>query len=300
MGLFRTTTEDVRKWAQARKIKKVVKASRDKDWRVRKAVAEAIGELGQAVDTLLSLLWDTRVDVRSAAVEALRKLGDKRALETLLRALSNKNDVVRQRAAEGLGKLGDQCAVEPLLGAMGDKELYVRLAAVGALGRLGDKRALESLLKALRDETGLVRKMAAEALASLGESRWTTLIRGEDSDFAGLASSGDRRVTGPLGDVVKTVRRGWAREETCVACGAVHCLCWPRSEAPGGLTLLTYVCPNTRLLVFFEGTSKLISVDSCQDYVELKPLEKQPRTGYLELYSEAAAKNIRGSGQENR
>jgi hypothetical protein len=289
MGLFKTKTEDVWKWAQAGKTEKFVKASRDEDWHVRKAVAEAIGELGQGVDTLCSLLWDGNRDVRSAAIEALRRLGDKRGLETLVKALNNENDVVRQRAAESLGKLGDRSAVEPLIRAMGDTELYVRLAAVWAVGKLGDQRALESLIKALRDANGLMRKTAAEALAGLGESKWKTLIKGEDSDFAGLAKSGDRRVMGPRGCVIKPVLAVWATEETCVACGAVHRLCWPKSEAPSGLTILSYVCPSTRLLVGFDKESKLILVDLCQDYVELKALEKQSRTEFIDFYSEGAA-----------
>ena len=84
---------------------------------------------------------------------------------------------------------------------------------------------------------------------------------------------------------------GWQTRETCVACGKAHSLCCLSSERPSSLTFWSYICPNTKLLVGFAAESKLISVNSHdKDFVELKPLEKQQKTDYVDFYSAEADK----------
>jgi HEAT repeat protein len=81
---------------------------------------------------------------RSAAAEALAKLGDPRAVEPLIRALGDIDSDVRGSAARALAKLGDPRAVEPLVRALGDPillqqrawNIVERLAAFNALAQL--------------------------------------------------------------------------------------------------------------------------------------------------------------------
>jgi HEAT repeat protein len=54
------------------------------------------------------------------------------------------------RAAVGaLQRFGDARAVEPLIGVLGDENEYVRAAAVGALQAFGDARAVQAHLTRL-------------------------------------------------------------------------------------------------------------------------------------------------------
>ena len=77
----------------------------------------------------------------------------------------------------------------------------------------------------------------------------------------------------------------WKKNETCVACGKMHTLCWAESEAPSGLWLLAYVCPNTTLLVLFDGNSQLAPTGSYErHFVELRKMEKIPRNEFKDRY----------------
>ena len=104
-----------------------------------------------AVEPLVATVAGTG-DVRRAAVEALGRLGDVRAVSRWWQPC-----VIATRrcggagAVEALGRLGDVRAVEPLLAALRDNDRDVRRAAAKALGRLGDVRAVEPLVALLSD-----------------------------------------------------------------------------------------------------------------------------------------------------
>jgi len=69
--------------------------------------------------------------VRRAAAGALGELGDQRTVNPLVKALGDCDVIVRSIAAEALGKLGDARAVEPLIKALGDRDVTVSSAAAG-------------------------------------------------------------------------------------------------------------------------------------------------------------------------
>ncbi len=139
------------------------------------------------IDKLIENLKDENVDVRSAAVAALEKIGDTRAVEQLIEVIDYGNherhehvtDVgydmtggppteeflrmlymfdwdVSIAAAEALGKIGDADAVEPLInmletGASNRYEDRSGYPVTIALGRIGDSRAINPLVKELSD-----------------------------------------------------------------------------------------------------------------------------------------------------
>ena len=124
---------------------------------------------------------DGNEEIRNIAIDALGKIGDKRAVEPLIKTFKdyfihrteigdtqwiNGNWV--SYAAEALGKIGDKRAVAPLIKALEYRIHHHRNIAAEALGNLGDKRAVEPLIKALKDEDEDVRESAAYALNQLG------------------------------------------------------------------------------------------------------------------------------------
>jgi hypothetical protein len=77
---------------------------------------------------------------------------------------------VRYAAVEALGKIGDSRAVEPLIAALKDWDQDVRYAAVEALGKIGDSRAVGPFIAALNDKDWDMRKSAANGLICIYKS----------------------------------------------------------------------------------------------------------------------------------
>lgn len=172
-----------------------------KDWKIRLAAANALGELKDATATRpLVGLKDSHGVVGRAAMDAVEKIGAA-GFGTLCAALEDLDQYVRNRAIEALGKIGDPRAGEPLRAALKDRdadnrnlalEALVRMgistvgslcatlkdtnretrewAATGLL-RFGDAQAVEPLCVALKDTASGVRRHAACALARIGDAR---------------------------------------------------------------------------------------------------------------------------------
>jgi len=123
---------------------------------------------------------DEAVRLRSAAAQALGRLGDDRAIVPLMSILNDKsvNYRLRLAAAESLGKLGDEHAMMPLLEIIRDereKSLYLKESAVKALGMLGDIRAIEPLIDVLESKRGIkdkfnfLKEQIIEAIGRIGQ-----------------------------------------------------------------------------------------------------------------------------------
>jgi len=141
-------------------------------------------------------------DVRSRALDALEKMGDKAANEqvisSLLSLLRDPDSDVRKLAVYALGEMGDKAAneqvISSLLPLLCDQDSKVRSDAAHALGEMGDKAANEqvisSLLPLLRDQDSKVRSDAVCALGEMGDkaaneqviSSLLSLLRDQDSN----------------------------------------------------------------------------------------------------------------------
>jgi|GEM_PF-5179596 len=138
---------------------------------VRAAAATFLGSIEEpkAVEALINALSDDGLNVRPSAIEALGRIGDKRATTPLLQILENKqeNKYTRSYAAKALGGIKDSRAVQPLIAALSDNALELRCASAEALGEIGDRRALEPLVKKSQQrfrEKWPVRRCAVEGL----------------------------------------------------------------------------------------------------------------------------------------
>jgi len=261
--------ETLGKMGDVRAVEPLVAALKDDNWKVREAAAEALGAIGdaRAIEPLIAVLKDFIREVRAeadallkskdmhailndskravreaarraaceAAVEALGKIGDARAIEPLITALDNylpkaatealvkigkpavepliaelhdNNRHVPKPVIEVLCKIGDTRAVEPLVAALKDDNWKVREAAAKALGAIGDARAVEPLVAALQDHDDNVRKVAARALGMIGDTRAIGPLTGDwlmpEAMVEGLEMIGDAHAIALLISFLKT------------------------------------------------------------------------------------------------
>jgi HEAT repeat protein len=179
------------------------RASSRMPWR-RALALRTLGWLGatEAVPMLLERLSDSSLHVRGAAVRALGRVGDPRALEPLgelfrapgrvesglvydalvafgraaqpvfAGALRSPVESVRVAACFGVAEVSEPDEARPLLEPLlADASGPVRAAAARALGHVGGPAVPEGLARATRDELAIVRAAAVEALAGFDDPR---------------------------------------------------------------------------------------------------------------------------------
>jgi HEAT repeat protein len=99
----------------------------------------------------------------------LGRLGaDEAYLGLVERLQEDVNTYVRSAAAEALGRIGDPRAIFPLVDALRDSSSFVRRAAAIALGQMQAKEAQGAMIRALEDPNFYVRRAAINALGKLG------------------------------------------------------------------------------------------------------------------------------------
>jgi len=116
--------------------------------------------------------------IRKEATQALKKIGDQKAVYALIESLKYENwqddyivlNGVRNNSAEALGNIGDIKAIPYLIQSLDeDPDEEVRAKSAWALGKLNAKEAVDTLIKALYDEYWEVRKYAANSLGNIGD-----------------------------------------------------------------------------------------------------------------------------------
>jgi HEAT repeat protein len=199
--------EALRKLAPA-SVEALMQTLSDGRWFRRTDAVEALGELAdaRAVEPLLEILnrrWTTAgpawphplctcARCAKAAVGALVKLGDPRAVEGFIGALVHDDKEVRRAAAQALAYAGEPAWREATLGQDDDCDRVVGLAApdvdrlvqatrgtgyvhaygVHVIMRLPHERAVTLLIEAVRlSSYSKVRETAARALGDLGDLR---------------------------------------------------------------------------------------------------------------------------------
>jgi HEAT repeat protein len=138
-------------------------------WR-RALAARTLGIVGaeEAVSDLLERLGDSNRYVREAAVRALGRIGDPRALRALGELFAAPGQVAPGLVYEALVSFGEGSA-QAFREGLWSKDVHVRLAAVyGCAAVLEPETARSSLERMLADEAGAVRAAAAQLLGRLG------------------------------------------------------------------------------------------------------------------------------------
>jgi len=142
----------------------------------RKEVVEALVRHGrQATELLIDQLGSGDLEVRQAAVIALGRIGDTRAVPALVRVLASDRDLVIP-AAGALAKIGDRGAFEALLELISNSDAAVRQAAVAAINSLGHPEMPKRALTLLSDPDPRVRESAVRIAGYFGYAECSELL----------------------------------------------------------------------------------------------------------------------------
>ncbi len=125
--------------------------SEDPSEKVRAAAARGLGMLEdpEAIQPLEESLHDVLI-VRSQAVVALGKIGDRAAFPALLAQLKDQSAEIRQLACTAIGKVGNLTNTDPLEELLDDSDAGVRKCADSVLQQLGTHTSFGRLTRRLR------------------------------------------------------------------------------------------------------------------------------------------------------
>jgi len=184
-------------------------ALHDGDPRIRRGVAEVLGDLGPraiaSAPALTYALHDKDESVRAGVAYALGAVGAPSAITPLIAALNDPAASVRTGAAESLGRIRARRGLLALMQKLSDPDTGVRVKVAQAIWRIdGDaERTVPVLVRALRDrhaasaakfvlgEIGIAAKEAVPALVqSLREERVGRALRTPPSSALALGRIG--------------------------------------------------------------------------------------------------------------
>lgn len=179
--------------------------SKDEDYKVRLACAEALGKIGDrnAVTPLINIVSDEgekSVYVRESAAHALGMIGDNNAIDPLISILETKKGFadkftyLKERVIEALGRLNSSSdkVFRALESSLNDEAPHIRIGAIEALMNSDDDRAIPLIRKMLNDKDREVTKNAIVALYNMiGESALQEIISSEEFSESTKAAATD-------------------------------------------------------------------------------------------------------------
>lgn len=230
-SLLRATAADtLGKLADTRATRPLLRSLGDPEQEVRLKVVAALGQIPTAdrievVPLLGRINNDTDANVRKAAVEAVARKKDRRALIPLIGRLSDTSFEVRQAAVLALGELQDAKAGPALLRVVRDSNTTVAASAIEVLGKLRYAGAVDSLIDLMQNGAYASRGQAATALGAIGtpsaiRALVSSLAKSATSAFAkrALVEAGNRaarELSALLADSRTPTQVGTAVVEIC-------------------------------------------------------------------------------------
>jgi HEAT repeat protein len=159
-------------------VDRLVGQLRSDDLDTRRAAVIALGRIGdaRAVAPLIALLEDDDRELLVAATAALARLGDGRAFEALLRLIGDADVSVRHGAIAALNSIGHPEMGARMQSLLGDGDPHVRESAVKIAGYFGYAACAPALLDRCRDTNEAVRAAAIEHIAYLDDERSVSIL----------------------------------------------------------------------------------------------------------------------------
>lgn len=146
------------------------------DWRIRIRGIILIGETTdpRKSEVLIRMFQNPFFNaecpsIKTSIITALSNTGGGRAvIDALIDGVGDRELLVREAAIRALGKIGDERAVPRLINELKDNSFAIRLNAVMALGQIHDQSAISVLKKiAGSDHDQLIRNEAIRALEKI-------------------------------------------------------------------------------------------------------------------------------------
>lgn len=222
----------------SRNVEALLLVIEDADPYVRSDAIKALGEIAdvRAVPALIKRLEDTNFNNQEDAAVALAKIGDGRAISPLVAMLrdTGRKNQTRFRATDALKKMGDSKAVPSLLDALQDRDTLSRSLSLSVLEVVGDGRCVPPAIAALRSPDGNVQWAAVEALGAFRDGRavapllsmlsredqWSSLFR--EAIITALSRIGDNRAVSTLVPLLSTFQESTRKK----AAEALDALGW--------------------------------------------------------------------------
>lgn len=132
---------------------------------VKKFIVDILGSTGdlKAIPLLLKALEDKDENVRATAVERLGNIRKDTSVVNALIAIFKKGDIwVAYAAVDALGRIGDARAVDALVSLLPQEPL--RRPAIRALGQIAEVSSLPAIIPFLKDESKAVREETLKAI----------------------------------------------------------------------------------------------------------------------------------------
>ena len=153
----------------------LMKDLKSNNWRLRVNAQRVLIDIGElAVEPLIENLDYPDLYVRSMSIEALNKIGDKRAIEPLKKKLDDPSKLIQVEVAAALHNMGQINPTKVIISALEDESVDARRAAAKAIWEIIDDPPVKTLLKAMKDTDPQVRNYAA---LSAGKTRSTEAIQ---------------------------------------------------------------------------------------------------------------------------
>jgi len=153
--------------------KAVQRLLKDYDENVRIAAAYALGKLWvpQSFDVIRRAVNSKDQTIRANATMLVGKIGDRSDRELLFRTLRSPDsgDKVRLQAVEAMARLGDKRAYARLWAMLISAFADDRAMGIAGMGALGTEEAKNALITMLSDDVPEIRLAAAEHLGMLGD-----------------------------------------------------------------------------------------------------------------------------------
>lgn len=183
MFLHKGDVNRLKEELRRKKTREIFRFLKDPVEEVRLAAVVVLGESHdkQALDSLLAELNDESFEVCNAAVGALEKLEDQRAIRHLIKTYEEKRQgfterkifLFRSEIITALGKIGGKEAIDFLLNLLkNDKEMHITVAEA-----IAESSDVNGILPLLKDENTRIRRLAKNKLKVL-EVPKDKMIRG--------------------------------------------------------------------------------------------------------------------------
>jgi HEAT repeat protein len=168
------------------------------DLETRSAAVVALGKIrdARAVPALLDALRDA--ELTPLAIAALGAIGDARAFVPLAGLLSHEAAAVRQAAVSAVAAVGHPDAERHVLGWLDAADPRLREAGVKLVARLAPRISMQVLRRGCLDAVDVVRRSAVSALADLADAQALTLVLDALGDGAPAVRAAAVRTLGEM------------------------------------------------------------------------------------------------------